>query len=326
MAGATPVLSRVDEVSPAATARRTPAATHAGDGRDMLARATATESLVVVAAAVETAAACPASAYRVASVEHASAAAAAAGTPRASSSANAKRFAHRRQKFPSGATGKSPPKARAAPALPAGSPSSAGGETAAEKRRSDAATTDAESTLSPSLAAASAASSAASANARRNASLPYGCLPAKLRTTSPGMFASDPPGALAPVAAMSAHASGATSRIATAAAASAGKCTVNVAEAVGHDSAARIRRIADAYGPEPAVASDASRRAANAPAGERRRCVAPKAEADAEAASNDGSSRDRSPVTPGGRLFLSSAAAFAAAAAAFLVSPCLVSP
>ena len=78
MAGATPVLSLVDEVSPAATARRTPAATHCGDGREMLARATATHSLVVAAAAVETAAACPASAYRVASVEHASAAATAA--------------------------------------------------------------------------------------------------------------------------------------------------------------------------------------------------------------------------------------------------------
>ena len=51
MAGATPVLSLVDEVSPAATARRTPAATHCGDGREMLARATATHSLVVAAAA-----------------------------------------------------------------------------------------------------------------------------------------------------------------------------------------------------------------------------------------------------------------------------------
>ena len=117
---------------------------------------------------------------------------------------------------------------------------------------------------------------------------------------------------------MSARDSGATSRVATAATANAGRCTVNLTEAVGHESAARIRRVADARvaaSPDPPVAFAASRRATRAPAGERRRCVAPKADADDE---EDGGkdSQFSSSVGSAMRMSTTSAAASAAALAA----------
>ena len=117
---------------------------------------------------------------------------------------------------------------------------------------------------------------------------------------------------------MSARDSGATSRVATAATANAGRCTVNLTEAVGHVSAARIRRIADARvaaSPDPPVAFAASPRATLAPAGERRRCVAPKADADDE---EDGGkdSRFSSSVGSAMRMSTTSAAALAAASTA----------
>ena len=89
MAGATPVLRRVLEVSPAATASRIPAATHLGAGSATDASAADVASRVVAAASTDTAAAWPRARVPPANAPHASAAAASAGTPRASASAKA---------------------------------------------------------------------------------------------------------------------------------------------------------------------------------------------------------------------------------------------